>query len=84
MEGALGVFPVEFFVFVLFTGFGYAVGVWSRVVLAWRLERLKSLGAAEAGEPAEAREAVEEGRPPAEAQAVPAERKAISEQSTQP
>ncbi|MCW2275368.1 hypothetical protein GJ654_12145 [Rhodoblastus acidophilus] len=85
MEGALGVFPVELFVFVMFTGLGYAIGVWSRVVLAWRLERLKSLGAAEAGEPAEAREAVEEGNvQPVEAQAAPAERKAISEQSTQP
>jgi hypothetical protein len=67
MEGAIGVFPVELFVFILFTGFGYGVGVWSRAVLAWRLERLKSLGVGEA--------VTEEHEAAAEAQAVAPEQK---------
>lgn len=57
MEGALGVFPVEFLAFLLLTGFGYAIGVWVRVVLAWRVERLKSLGGAETGAATEKRAA---------------------------
>ena len=62
MEGALGVFPVELFVFILLTGFGYGVGVWSRAVLVWRMERLKSLGAAEAASEEEKVLLAEEGQ----------------------
>jgi hypothetical protein len=50
MEGALGVFPVEFLAFTVLTGLGYAVGVYARIVLAWRVERLKSLGPADTPE----------------------------------
>ena len=70
MEGALGVFPVELFVFILFTGFGYGVGLWSRAVLAWRMERFASLGGAEAAPE-------EEKAPSAEGQVLPPEKQVL-------
>jgi len=64
-EGALGVFPVEMFVFVLYVVFGYAFGWWTRAVLAWRLERLKALGPAEGAEvETEKAETIEGEAPP--------------------
>lgn len=76
MEGALGVFPVELLAFTVLVGLGYAFGVYARVVLAWRVERLKSLGAAETGAAGEAK------AQPAAGQA--AEPKALSEKAHQP
>jgi len=78
MEGALGVFPVEFFAFTLLTVFAYGVGVWVRVVLAWRVERLKSLGGAEAPE-AKAEAAKDEQKLLAADDAAPEKRKSDAE-----
>jgi hypothetical protein len=75
MEGALGVFPVEFFVFILFTLAGYAVGVWVRHLMAKGIIGGARPAEAQTQTQAETPQAAAQAQPPAEAKALPAEEK---------